>query len=111
LRAMSSGISSWAHEVTISPSKVCSLTLINNWSKYFFWPFFIPIAISCTPPQMIANGSYSWPKIFKQEFRINKIIMLLKKNQIRSLLSKQFIDIDHQFDVWHLAKSIEKNCN
>jgi hypothetical protein len=37
--------------------------------------------------------------------------MLLKKYQIRSLLSKQFIDIDHQFDVWDLAKSIGKNGN
>ena len=28
--------------------------------------------------------------------------------QIRILMSKQFIDIDHQFDVWYLSKSIEK---
>lgn len=28
--------------------------------------------------------------------------------QIRSLVTKEFPEIDHQFDVWHLAKSIRK---
>lgn len=30
--------------------------------------------------------------------------------QIRSLVTKECPKIDHQFDVWHLAKSIRKNC-
>lgn len=28
--------------------------------------------------------------------------------QIRYLVTKEFLKIDHQFDVWHLAKSIRK---
>lgn len=45
--------------------------------------------------------------LFEKGFKI-ELLATDRHVQIRSLVTKEFPEIDHQFDVWHLAKSIRK---
>lgn len=45
--------------------------------------------------------------LIEKSFKI-KLLATDRYVQIRSLVTKEFPKIDHQFDVWHLAKSIRK---
>jgi hypothetical protein len=79
--AISGAIGSCAHVVTILPSKVCKMEVegFRRCMEYLLDKGF----------QIVVLGTY-------------------RHVQIRSLMKKQYPEIEHQFDVWHLANSVYK---
>jgi hypothetical protein len=56
---------------------------------------------------------YNFPPIIPHShcsycLKFNVVLATDRHVQIRSLMKKQYPEIEHQFDVWHLANSVRK---
>ena len=52
------------------------------------------------------------PILYAQDYGVNVAVLATDRHpQIKSMMKNKYPTVDHQFDVWHMAKSITKQLN